>query len=251
MSSVDEANNPDLNGHGDHSGDIIPPFTYTYTEKGKGQDPDVVVTVTFGGLNWDADGQAIYANGCVVPPTVFTGEATVSDSVTICTVDDVTQTVDYTSGLVTRTSEVSQEAADAAAQAAAETAAAADLEAQLAQYPDYTSGACQAPTTPPTTPPTPTTVAPVLPATVVETVEEPVAPTEPEQVAVPLPATVDEPEEPEVVSVPLPATVKVPAAVPAGDGSSQQGAPMGAMALLVASLIGIGAAGTRLLVRRQ
>ena len=79
MSSVDEANNWDWNGHGDHEGpvfdpatmqqgdkwgDIIPPFTYTFIKKGK------VVTVDFPGYNWSAEGQAIYNNGCApqVPP---------------------------------------------------------------------------------------------------------------------------------------------------------------------------------------
>ena len=49
-SSIDEPNNQFLNGHGDHERDIIPPFR------------------DFPGRNWDAAGQAIYNNGCVVPP---------------------------------------------------------------------------------------------------------------------------------------------------------------------------------------
>lgn len=67
-SSVDEANNRYLNGHGDHTGpvfvvdgpsgwgDIIPPF-----ESPKG--------TVFPGQNWTEAGQAIYRNGCqaVVP----------------------------------------------------------------------------------------------------------------------------------------------------------------------------------------
>jgi LPXTG-motif cell wall-anchored protein len=54
-SSIDEENNQYLNGHGDHQNDIIPPFT----------SPSGTV---FPGLNWDEDGQAIWNNGCVVPP---------------------------------------------------------------------------------------------------------------------------------------------------------------------------------------
>jgi cell division septation protein DedD len=84
-------------------------------------------------------------------------------------------------------------------------------------------------------------VAPVLPATVEETVA-------PVQVAVPLPATVDEPE---TVAVPMPATAKVPSSVPAGDGSTAPQVPRAAFALLLASLVGLGAAATALVIRRQ
>lgn len=82
MSSVDEANNWDYDGHagGDHVGpvfdpntmdqgsewgDIIPPFTYTFTKHGQG--PDEEVTVDFGGYNWTDAGRAIYGNGCNAP----------------------------------------------------------------------------------------------------------------------------------------------------------------------------------------
>ena len=44
-------------GHGEHPGDIIPPFDYV--EDG--------VTKQYPGKNWDAAGQAIFANGCEVP----------------------------------------------------------------------------------------------------------------------------------------------------------------------------------------
>ena len=46
-------------GHDTHQDgrDIVPPFSY----KKKGQ------TISFPGLNWDATGQAIFSNGCVVP----------------------------------------------------------------------------------------------------------------------------------------------------------------------------------------
>jgi hypothetical protein len=58
-SAVDEFNNTGKNGHGDHSADIIPPFV---------SSPDGVV---FSGKNWDATGQAIYANDCVVPTQYY------------------------------------------------------------------------------------------------------------------------------------------------------------------------------------
>jgi uncharacterized repeat protein (TIGR01451 family) len=46
-------------GHGGHPGDIIPPFDYLLANGTTGR---------FGGLNWDAEGQAIWTNGCVRPP---------------------------------------------------------------------------------------------------------------------------------------------------------------------------------------
>ena len=49
-SSVDEQNNNYLNGHGDHEGDIIPPFR------------------SFEGRNWTVQNQATWRNGCEVPP---------------------------------------------------------------------------------------------------------------------------------------------------------------------------------------
>ena len=49
-SSVDNVYEIDWNGHGNHEGDIIPPFA------------------DFPGQNWDATGQAIYNNGCNPPP---------------------------------------------------------------------------------------------------------------------------------------------------------------------------------------
>lgn len=51
-SSIDELNNQYLNGHGDHEGDIVPPF-----ESPLGN--------VFAGKNWDAVGQATWNNGCV------------------------------------------------------------------------------------------------------------------------------------------------------------------------------------------
>jgi hypothetical protein len=53
-----------LNGHGSHEGDIIPPFT----NQG----------MTFLGLNWNAQGQAIWEAGCVVPAPVTTTPAPVT-----------------------------------------------------------------------------------------------------------------------------------------------------------------------------
>ncbi len=41
-------------GHVDHAADIVPPFSYV--KQGE--------TVSFPGMNWDADGQAIFDNGC-------------------------------------------------------------------------------------------------------------------------------------------------------------------------------------------
>lgn len=77
------------------------------------------------------------------------------------------------------------------------------------------------------------------------TVEEPV------EVAVPLPATVEEPQQPEAVAVPLPATVPVPASVPAGDGSSTTGTPAVAWMLVALGSAGLAAATTRLRIRRR
>lgn len=48
-------------GGGVHPGDIIPPFSPG--EQGSH------TWLNFPGLNWDAEGQAIYNNGCVVPVT--------------------------------------------------------------------------------------------------------------------------------------------------------------------------------------
>ena len=84
-SSVDEFGNPDLNGHGDHTGpvysdgmdsgwgDIIPPFE------------DSKSGVSFAGLNWSAEGQAIWNAGCnpVKPsPTPTPTETTASPTPT-------------------------------------------------------------------------------------------------------------------------------------------------------------------------
>ncbi len=49
-SSVDNVYEIKWNGHGNHDGDIIPPFA------------------DFPGQNWDQTGQDIYNNGCVLPP---------------------------------------------------------------------------------------------------------------------------------------------------------------------------------------
>ncbi|MGH3143384.1 MAG: hypothetical protein ACRDO9_09670, partial [Gaiellales bacterium] len=47
----------DVGGHNGHDFDIIPPFEYQ-DQSGIHQYP---------GKNWDAEGQAIYDNGCNVP----------------------------------------------------------------------------------------------------------------------------------------------------------------------------------------
>ena len=51
-------------GHGAHSGDIIPSFTYA-EKKG---DP----LITYPGQNWTTENQALYTNSCVKPLTVVT-----------------------------------------------------------------------------------------------------------------------------------------------------------------------------------
>lgn len=51
-----------VNGKSEHATDatdIIPPFEYSETKDGP--------LLTYPGKNWDAEGQAIYNNGCVVP----------------------------------------------------------------------------------------------------------------------------------------------------------------------------------------
>jgi hypothetical protein len=105
MSSIDEANNANHNGHGDHTGpvydgvmtsgwgDIIPPFTYTYIERGGQGQPDQTVTVDYPGLNWSAEGQAIYYNGCGFPPK----PDTIYRTVFWCDADDVRQSEDQSS----------------------------------------------------------------------------------------------------------------------------------------------------------
>jgi len=50
-------------GHTGHADDIIPPFTYTNSAG---------VLTNYPGLNWNATGQAIFNNGCAVPPTTIT-----------------------------------------------------------------------------------------------------------------------------------------------------------------------------------
>ncbi|MFL5967182.1 MAG: hypothetical protein ACJ747_11575, partial [Gaiellaceae bacterium] len=56
--SVDDDSIVKENGHGSHPGDIIPPFFYV----------DGGETNHYPGMNWDAQGQAIWTNGCDVPP---------------------------------------------------------------------------------------------------------------------------------------------------------------------------------------
>lgn len=238
-SSVADVATALTNGHGDHLGPVFSTSLPEGTQWG-----DIIPAYgDFPGINVGATDWI--ARGCQPPePTVYTGGATVSDTVQICTAADATVTISYTSGPVTRTSTESQAAADAAAQAAAQAAADADLAAQLATYPGYTSGACVVtppPTPPPTTPPTtpPSTPAASAPATVAPAIVETPTPTPtPTEVAVPLPATVEEPE-PETVAVPLPATVPVPTSVPAGDGSSVQQSSLLPMGLLIAGLMGL------------
>jgi hypothetical protein len=62
-SSVESTGGGYLNGHGNHGDDIIPPFTYG--------------SVEFPGRNWDAQGQAIWNNGCKPAKVEPTPEPTV------------------------------------------------------------------------------------------------------------------------------------------------------------------------------
>ena len=101
MSSVDEENNPTLNGHGTHLGpvfpnkdesgnwgDIIPPFEYE--------------GVTFAGYNWTELGQAIYNGGKGCPEVQVTFPTPPSVSPPTCdapgglTVPPSTNAVTYT-----------------------------------------------------------------------------------------------------------------------------------------------------------
>ncbi len=171
------------------------------------------------------------------PTTEYTGHASVSGDIAVCTAESTNAVVPFTTGDVTRTSMVSQVDADTLAQTAASAAApgarAAALSAYLEAHPGAAEGVCPVtppPTEPPTTPPT--------------------TPTEPETVAPVLPATVEEPVEPETVSVPLPATVEAPTNVPAGDGSSSTQVPSGAIALAGVGLVGL-AASTAVILRRR
>lgn len=81
------------NGHnsggGVHPGDIIPPFAAG--EHGGQSWGD------FPGLNWDAEGQAIYNNGCVVPVVeTTTTSTTVPETTTSTTAPSTTTTVPET-----------------------------------------------------------------------------------------------------------------------------------------------------------
>jgi hypothetical protein len=53
------------NGHEGHERDIIPPFEYEVCT-GKGKDKTCEI-VTFEGLNWDDEGEAIFDNSCELP----------------------------------------------------------------------------------------------------------------------------------------------------------------------------------------
>lgn len=52
-------------GHDNHNDDIIPTFTY-WVNQGNNQHPNWVL-LTYNGKNWNAQGQAIWNNGCVIP----------------------------------------------------------------------------------------------------------------------------------------------------------------------------------------
>ncbi|MCU1513371.1 MAG: hypothetical protein JWO10_461 [Microbacteriaceae bacterium] len=59
-------------GHDSHQGDVVPPFSYL----AQGQ------TISFPGLNWDADGQVFFAAGCQEPivPLVATASVSFTDA---------------------------------------------------------------------------------------------------------------------------------------------------------------------------
>ena len=165
-SAVDEQNNPDLNGHGDHLGpvfpgarwgDIIPPFG------------------DFPGYNWSAAGQAIWNNDCAPPPvldeatpvapTLVAPTCDAPGDVTIPTVTGVVYTTTVNSdGSIT----VTAAAADGYVLTDGATTTWTYTQAQLAQLP-ADSEACVASLPPTVTPPEqPTVVTPpvVTPPTI-------------------------------------------------------------------------------------
>jgi len=179
--------------------------------------------LTFGGLNWDADGQALFARGCLplTTPDSFTGSASKGMEMGIC-YNDANLTLSVV-GTGSATSTVSQADADGKAQGAAVTNADAKMAAELAKYGGFTPGAC---------PP-----AEVVPPTVVSAAEA----ATPEGTLVP-------------VTVAEPATVApLPAAVPAGGGSTapDQTLPMWALVLVALGGIGVVASGIRLATTRS
>jgi len=94
----------DVSGHADHTGpiftpganswgDIIPPFTFQ----------DQSGTHTFAGLNWTAEGMAIYANDCNLVPVTTTAPVVTTQPVT-----PTTQPVTPTTKAVTPTTQAAR-----------------------------------------------------------------------------------------------------------------------------------------------
>ena len=210
--------------------------------------------------NADADGQIAalklqyypnYTDGICV----WTAEKTVTVNESICAnVGGSNTTVVATgSGTASASSEISQADADQKAIDAATPIANANLAANKATY-----AACTNPP-PPTggdTPPATTTTTPIEPVVVVApgTVEPPAVVT-PETVT-PLPGTVptSKPNKPakKPTTVTTPQEATVPAAVPAGGGSSvpANGMPIWALSMLVIGALGAAGAGLRLVGSR-
>lgn len=81
--AVDSIITNDPNGHGTHSGDIIPPFTYV--KQG--------VPGSYPGKNWDAYGQAVFAAGCDYPSVTATKPTTAQ---AVCTAEGQVGAASYT-----------------------------------------------------------------------------------------------------------------------------------------------------------
>ena len=147
----------DLNGHADHVGpiwnstlkdshtswgDIIAPFDWTLDG----------IPQHYAGLNWDAQGQAVFANGCAIPTVVPTQEATVEPTAT------ATATASATAEpTATATAEPTATAtAEPTATATAEASATATAEASATATAEPTATATPTPTLKPTPTPSPT-----------------------------------------------------------------------------------------------
>ena len=231
-SSIDEENNQYLDGHGDHSDDIIPAFSYVNAD---GQ------TLSFPGRNLDK--LDILQNGCnpVTPTATATVTQTATATVTATATATETATATATATETATATATATETATATATATAtETATATATTTALATVgvpgPTTTVGVPG-----PTTTVTATALAP-LPAVV------PTAtPTATEAAIVPLPAT--QPQETATGTGVAPLEANLPAAVPAGGGSEAPGAPTAAIA---AAMVGtVGAAGSLVALRRK
>ena len=198
-SSIDEENNQYLDGHGDHSDDIIPAFSYVNAD---GQ------TLSFPGRNLDK--LDILQNGC--NPVTPTATATATQTATATATATATETATAT-------------ATATATETATATATTTALATVGVPGPTTTVGVPG-----PTTTVTATALAP-LPAVV------PTAtPTATEAAIVPLPAT--QPQETATGTGVAPLEANLPAAVPAGGGSEAPGAPTAAIAAAMVGTVG-------------